>query len=73
MSNVQRDIKIIKDFLTQGLDNYEFEKMDDIVMTISGLRGAGEFQSAFDLYKKYEKNLEVSDPYILELTNISMQ
>jgi hypothetical protein len=69
MSDVQRDIRIITDFLTQGLDKYEFENTDDIVMTISGLRGAREFQLALDVYKKYKKNLEVSDPYIRELTN----
>jgi hypothetical protein len=73
MSDVQRDIRIITDFLTQGLENYEFENTDDIVMTISGLRGAREFQLALEVYKKYEKNLEVSDPYIRELTNKSMQ
>lgn len=70
MSDVNEILKMMDDFLKQGIDNYTFENTDDIPVVISGLRGARQYQLALDLYKKYETTLQASDMYIVGLSNI---
>ncbi len=70
MSDVEGILKMMDDFLKQGIDNYSFENTDDIPVVISGLRGVRQYQLALDLYKKYEAVLKASDMYIVGLSNI---
>ena len=65
-----RQIKIINDFIAQGVDNYTFENPEDMILTISGLRGAHQFQLAIDLYQKHELVLQHPDFSLVALTNI---
>lgn len=58
------------DFLSQGIHNYQFESEEDIVMIISGLRGLRQYNTAIELYQKYEATLNASDISPVALTNI---
>ncbi|MCF8317280.1 MAG: hypothetical protein K9I02_00915 [Haliscomenobacter sp.] len=68
--DVARQIKIINDIIAQGVDNYIFENPEDIILTISGLRGGHQFQLAIDLYQKHETVLLHPDFSLVALTNI---
>jgi hypothetical protein len=68
--DVARQIKIINDFIAKGVNNYTFNDPDDMILTISGLRGAQQFQLAIDLYQKHESTLKQPDFALVALTNI---
>lgn len=60
----------MKDFQSQGLNNYQFKNNEDIVLIISGLRGLQKYDAAVQLYQKYEKQLSHPDILPVALTNI---
>lgn len=68
--DVTRQVKIMNDFIAQGVNNYTFNNPEDMILTISGLRGAQRFQLAIDLYQKHESVLQHPDFSLVALTNI---
>lgn len=57
-------------FQSQGLNNYQFKNEEDIVLIISGLHGLREYDTAVQLYQKYEQQLNQSEILPVALTNI---
>lgn len=68
--DIQAYIQKMKDFQSQGLNNYQFQNEEDIVLVISGLRGLQQYDTAVQLYQKYEQELNHSDILPVALTNI---
>ncbi len=68
--DVKAFIKKMDDFQKQGIANYKFANTEDIVLIISGLRGLRQYDTAIELYKKYENLLRDSDIYPVALINI---
>ena len=62
--------KKIDDFLAQGIDTYEFESIEDIVLMIPALRGLELHDEAIELFQKHEPALRDSDVYPNALVNI---
>ncbi|MES2728282.1 MAG: hypothetical protein V4643_14330 [Bacteroidota bacterium] len=63
-------IQKMNDFQSQGVNNYQFQNEEDIVLIISGLRGLRQHNTAIQLYQKYEQQLKQSKILPVALTNI---
>jgi hypothetical protein len=68
--DIQAYIKKMNDFQSQGLNKYQFQNEEDIVLIISGLRGLRQFETAIQLYQKYEVQLKQSYIFPVALSNI---
>lgn len=68
--DIKAYIKKMEDFQKQGVANYKFATTEDIVLIIAGLRGLQQYDTAIELYQKYEDTLKSDDIYPVALTNI---
>ena len=62
--------KKIESYLNLGIDKFQIDDEQEIVLMISGLRALKEFNKATALYQKYESLLQKADIYPVALTNI---
>ncbi|MDY8136911.1 hypothetical protein [Aquimarina sp. 2201CG5-10] len=68
--DINRIIQNLKSYLSEGVDNYRFTNIDEIIHMISALGGAREYDEAIQLYQNKENDLKNSELYEAALTNI---
>jgi len=56
-------LKRYEKFKSEGLGKYVFPSNEDIILTISALRGEHEYALAIELYEKYEAQMKSDDLY----------